>query len=119
MDSATDASQNDLSEEELVQSDLILERLERYAAENPDATEYRLDTEIEAQQLLIAMAAALKLMSKDIEDRKDRQVLTNYANTYRQKVIHGKALEYIRELSEEDQLTIHGMKIVAPVIILQ
>lgn len=111
-DSATLASRNASS------GPNILERLEQISQEEPDRTEYQLTTETEAQELLTAMAAMLGKMALDVSGT-DRQVLKDYEATYRVQVINNTALDYFRQLTDEDQLEFCGLKITVPVIVLQ
>lgn len=89
----------------------ILERLEEYAEANPNATSYTLRTEEEAAMLLLAIAAVVKLVARDVDHAKDRRTIQDYARTYRQVSISGRAMDYIRELSDEDSLEIYGLTI--------
>lgn len=97
----------------------ILQRLEAYAEENPLATEYQLTDELEAEELLGAMAVMLRSMAEDVKHKADAKVLHDYARTYHQQVKHRTALNYIRGLTEDDELVFCGMKLVVPVILLQ
>jgi hypothetical protein len=96
----------------------ILERLEQFAADNPMESEYRITSELEAEQLLIAIAAVVKNNAEGIDDPKAAQKLRNIAHLYKQKVQRNQALEYLRELSDEVQLEIYGLKIVPTKLIL-
>lgn len=95
----------------------ILDRLQRLAVENPDLAEYQLTTELEAQELLTAMAAMLKVMIKDVDHPDDKRQLKDYANEYRHAVIQGNALNYLHKLNPEDELELFGLKITTSVII--
>ena len=120
-DSATTASGNGSADQKLngdgdTSRDMahpaaILERIETYAEENPTATDYWIDTELEAASLLLAMAASLKHAEADIVDRISIETLRKYANTYRAHVQQGKALYYLRTLTKEDEITLHGLVI--------
>lgn len=117
MDSVTDAKLNESKRPD--ERENILDRLQRLAVNDPDLTEYQLTTELEAQELLIAMAAMLKVMRKDVVGKKDKQLLNDYACQYRAAVIQGRALEYFRTLNAGDQLALFGLAITTPMIILQ
>jgi hypothetical protein len=95
----------------------ILDRLQRLAVENPHLVEYQLTTEHEAQELLTAMAAMLKVMIKDVNHPTDKRELKNYANEYRHAVIQGNALTYLHKLNPDDELELFGLKITTSVII--
>lgn len=96
----------------------ILERLEQYATDNPIATEYRITSELEAEQLLVAMAAILKHNADAIDDPEDAKKLRQFAHLYKQKVQRNQALDYIRELNEMDQISLFGLKLTVPRIVL-
>jgi hypothetical protein len=115
MDSATSAKRN----ESTPPTENVLDRLQRLAVENPDLVEYQLTTELEAQELLIAMAAMLKVMIKDIHQAGDKRTIQDYANEYRLAVIQGKAFEYIHELNPDDEFELFGLKITTGVVVLQ
>ena len=89
----------------------ILERLEDYAEEHPEATEYRISSELEAEQILLAMAATIKHTSSSIRNKMDKSLYLEIANKYRVAVIGGKALETFRAMTEEDQLELYGLKL--------
>ena len=115
MESATPASNNGSSDPR----ENILDKLQRLANEDPTLEAYHITTEIEAQELLLAMAAMLKVMAKDVKVEIDRRVLKDYANQYRAATIQGKAMEYLRELDADDELELFGLKITVPAIIIQ
>lgn len=89
----------------------IMERLEAFKDENPNAKYYFVSTEIEAAEILIAMAAALKLASQDLNDDDSIETMKEYARIYRAKTFQGKALEYLMTLSKADKLSIFGMEL--------
>lgn len=95
----------------------IIERIEQYAAEHPEATEYRITTEAEAAQILLAIAAVLKHLRRDVHnDREGRAKLKKIGQEYRLAVAQGKALEYIFSMTEEDQLEIRGLVLVVDLV---
>ena len=96
----------------------ILERIEQYAEDHPDATEYIIHDELEAEQLLLAMAATIKLTAKSVRNAMDKTLYLEIANKYRKAVIQQKALETFRAMTEDDQLELHGLKLLAPTIII-
>jgi hypothetical protein len=126
-DSATNASENGSNDPKTRDDDRltlehparIIERIEAWANDHPEAVDYWIDTEIEAASLLLAMAASLKHAEQDIADRISIETLRRYANTYRQHVQQGKALYYLRKLCEgdEDLITLHGLTIRASRIV--
>lgn len=97
----------------------ILDRLEVWAEDHPEATSYLLTSELEAEELLLAMAAALKLVSRDVNNIVDSDTARTYARTYRKAVTHRAALDYIRTLTKVDEIQIYGLKIEAPRVVLQ
>jgi len=107
------------SESRPTEAQHILERLEQWREDNPEASVYVLADEQEAADLLLAMAATMKLVAKDLgHDKASRDTIQGYAKIYRKAVMQGKALEYFRTLTEEDELSLYGVKITAPRIIL-
>lgn len=113
MDSATPASPTGSSGHN------ILERLERISVDEPERNEYQLTDEREAQAILTAMAASLKSLANDVKHKPDRQVLLDYASTYRLQVLRGTALQYFRTLTDDDALVIFGLRLTVPVILVQ
>jgi uncharacterized protein YjcR len=97
----------------------ILERLERISVDEPERNEYQLTDESEAQAILTAMAASLMSLANDVKHKPDRQVLLDYAATYRLQVLHKTALNYFRKLTDDDALVIFGLRLTVPVILVQ
>ena len=112
-DSATTASPNALKPRMTTESQTeLLNRIEQYKDDHPESIEYWIETEIEAACLLIAMAASLKHLEVDVNNDKDRiKTLRHYAHTYRQVVQKGTAINYLHDLTDEDALSIYGMRI--------
>lgn len=96
----------------------LLQRIEEYAQEDPGG-EYWIQNEYEAAQLLIAMAASLKHARKSLGSSQDGAVLKQYERIYRQAVNQGKALNYLRNVSEEDAIELFGVRIRARTILIQ
>lgn len=120
-DSATNAKVNgSRPQKSLADPARTIERLELYSEEHPDCKDYWVDTEIEAAGILLSMAASLKQMEDAVNhDDEGIKTLRKYANDYRQAVAQGKALNYFRTISDDDALTIFGMRIRARRIIVQ
>lgn len=113
MDSAIDVSRKGSTEPN------VLERLELISLEKPEQTEYLVTTESEAQEILTAMAASLTMIASGMDKGHDRQVVHNYAAQYRLAVVRASALDLFRELAGgDDELTIYGLKLVVPAIVL-
>lgn len=115
-DSATNASKGELTAPEPTN---VIERLEQYSLDHPDATMYLITSEDEARQILGAMAVSLGMMANDVKDQDDRDELLKYARIYHRTVTEGSALAYIRALNEADELSIFGMRLAVPAIVLQ
>ena len=104
-------------------SDHVLQRLEALAdqwAEECKPSEtwiYYLRDEEEASQILLAMAATIKHLTRDVDSTEDRKTMKKVASGYRRAVKHGKALETFRNMTEEDQLEIYGITLKAGAII--
>lgn len=94
----------------------LLKRIEEYAEENPDAESYWIDNEYEAAQLLVAMAASLNHMRKTGAGQFKGETLQKYERIYRQAVNQGKALNYLRNVSEEDAISLFELRIRVPSI---
>ena len=116
----TDSAETALSDESKNPGkETIIDQLERFAEENPGTETYWVDTEFEAAQILLAMAASLKLCETDItNDEAGLKKIREYANTYRQKCAQGKALNYLRTIDQSDELQIFGLTIKARRIVL-
>lgn len=105
-------------------SDHILERLEalsiQYQEECRPASEfvYQIQGEEEAAQILLAMAATIKHTADGIRNKMDLALYLQIAADYRKAVVQGKALQCFREMTEEDQLEIYGLKLSARRIML-
>ncbi len=91
----------------------ILDKIEGYSLMNPEATFYVVESELEAAQLLLAMAAMIRLTAKDVTSKLDRAQYLKVAREYRKAVIDGQALNKFRDMTEADQLELYGLKLVA------
>lgn len=80
---------------------------------NPDATFYEVQSELEAAQLLLAMAAMIKHTMKSVKSKLDRDQYKQVARDYRKAVNQGRALQKFRDMTEDDQLELYGLKLVA------
>lgn len=90
-----------------------LAAIEAHAAAFPDATFYEITSELEAAQILLSMAAMIKQTAKSIRDPADKNTYREVANRYRAAVNQGKALETFANMTEDDQLELYGLKLVA------
>lgn len=99
----------------------VLQRIEAFKAEHPEATEYLITTELEAEQVLLAIAATLKCILDDVHDRDSKAEIKKIGQQYRLAVVQGRALDFIREIAAADEtaLEIHGVRIVVPPKVLQ
>lgn len=88
-----------------------------YSLEHPSRTEYQITTELEAQEILTAMAASLTMIASDMVNP-DRQVMLDFAATYRLAVVRKDALQLFRDIAGVDDLVIFGLKLTVPVIVL-
>lgn len=119
-DSAISASPGDSTTADSTTPNNILERLELYKEANPTAIEYWLETEAEAELLLVAMAASLDTLIADPSfDKIAAEDLKKYSRQYKAACRQQKALDYIRDLADENSLAIWGMRIRARRIVLQ
>lgn len=100
-------------------SDHILEQMEQYAEDNPLATEFYLENEEQAAQILLSMAASIKHLVKDVKHKEDQRHMVTIANQYRKAVIHNRALELFCNMTDEDQLEMYGLKLLVRRIVLQ
>ncbi len=96
----------------------IMERLELYSLEHPSRTEYLVTTELEAQEILTAMAASLTMIASGMEKGPDRQVMLDFAAQYRLAVVRKDALQLFRDIAGKDDLVIYGLTLTVPVIVL-
>lgn len=95
------------------QSGQILDKIQGYSLMNPDATFYEVQSELEAAQLLLAMAAMIKETKNAVKNKFDRATYEQVARDYRAAVQQGRALQKFRDMTEEDQLELYGLKLVA------
>lgn len=100
-------------------SENIIERIETWVEHNPSATDYWIETESEAGELLIAMAAVLRLNAKGIKEPGDRRLMRSIANDYIQHVQNSTALEHFRNMSDDDELKLYGVRMRARSLVLQ
>ena len=116
-DSATTASEYGSKKQSITDAPAeILARLEEHKERYPTCEEYWILDELEASYLLLAMAATLKVLVKDVKyDKIGSETLRQYARDYRKTVKQGKALYYLANLSAENQLSVYGMRIRAKV----
>lgn len=100
----------------------LTERIYHHSVQNPEAEFYYLEDEAEAAELLLEMAATMKVMARDVHVKEDRQHITNLASQYRHAVQHGQALATIRAMNDPDndteQLEIFGLKLAVRRILL-
>ena len=75
----------------------IADRISAWLTENPDATEYAINTELEARELLITIAAAIKLMIRDMEPSHEKDCAKVYERQMRAAAFQKRGLAYIRE----------------------
>lgn len=105
-------------------SDHILERLEALGDQFDDDCipcsdrVYIIQDEEEASQILLAMAATIKHTAEGVRNVADKALYLGIARDYRQAVVSGKALETFRGMTEDDQLSIYGMRLEARRIML-
>ena len=90
-----------------------LAAIEAHAAAFPDATLYEITTELEAAQILLAMAAMIKVTARDVLNVIDKSTYLEVASAYRKAVNQGKALRTFAAMTEDDQLELYGLKLVA------
>lgn len=90
-----------------------VEAIEAYSVAFPDATYYEIKTELEAAQILLTMAAMIKHTQHSITSQDDRNAYRAVANSYRAAVNQGRALATFANMTEEDQLELYGLKLVA------
>jgi hypothetical protein len=119
-DSAINASPGESLPPDSTTPKNIMDRLELYKEENPTAVDYWIETELEAANLLIAMAACLDVLMADPDyDKFGVEDLKTFSRTYKATVRQGKAIAYLRELADADSIAVHGMRIRARRIVLQ
>lgn len=90
-----------------------LAAIEAYAEAFPDETYYEVTTELEAAQILLSMAAVIKRTAKYVINDIDRSTYRAVASRYRSAVNQGKALKTFADMTEDDQLELYGLKMVA------
>lgn len=90
-----------------------LAAIEAHAAAFPDDTFYEIETELEAAQILLSMAAMIKRTARSVKNQMDRNTYLEVAAAYRKAVNQGKALRTFGDMAEADQLELYGLKLVA------
>lgn len=90
----------------------LADRISAWALEHPEATEYCLNEEIEARELLITIAAAIKLMTRDMPKGIRKDLAIRYRRDMCAAAAQARALEYIRGLDEP--LEFLGLTITVP-----
>lgn len=116
-DIVTAASEKTSSE--AARSDHVLERLEALAEQYDDECKpkpwiYIITDAEEASQILLAMAAVIKITSKDVRNAMDKATYLEVAADYRKAVVRGEALQTFRNMTEEDQLELYGLTLTVP-----
>lgn len=107
------------------ESDHILERLEALGDKfdeecvPPSDRVYVIKNEEEAAQILLAMAATIKCTAEGVRNKMDLALYLKIGRDYRKAVVDGKALETFRNMTDEDQLEIYGMRLEARRILVQ
>lgn len=101
------------------ESDHVLERLEaladQYADEcRPKPWIYLITDAEEASQILLAMAAVIKVTSKSVRNAMDKRTYLDVAAGYRKAVVTGQALQTFRNMTDEDQLELYGLTLTVP-----
>lgn len=115
-DAATPASTkpSDLPSEEH-----ILKRIEEYAETNPGDRKWEVPDEKAAADLLVVIAAQVRRASRTVKEEAARRPYRRAEAEYRRAAANGRAMEYIRGMTEETQLVIYGLQIVCPPVIIQ
>lgn len=90
----------------------LADRISAWAIEHPEATEYCLGDELEARELLVTIAGAIKLMSRDMPKGVRRDLANRYRRDMCKAAAQQRALEYIRGLDEP--LEFLGLTITVP-----
>lgn len=107
------------------ESDHILERLEALGDKFdeeciPEGDRvYHIKDEEEAAQILLAMAATIKHTAEGVRNKMDKALYVQISRDYRKAVVDGKALEMFRNMTDDDQLEIYGMRLEARRILVQ
>ena len=99
----------------------LVERLVAWAKENPTAEEYCLGDELEARQLLVIIAAHLKVTLAGTESVgvEERNKVNGIMRDMRAACAQARAMEYIAELNITDQLEFIGLRIMTPEVTMQ
>ena len=101
------------------ESDHVLQRLEALADQyedecRPQPWVYIIRDAEEASQILLAMAAVIKLTAQSVRNAMDKQTYLDIAADYRLAVVRGEALQTFRHMTEQDQLTLYGLTLTVP-----
>jgi len=94
-----------------VLSGMIHNKIKQFSVSNPDAEEYCLNSEIEAGELLVYMAAACENMSNQKRQEGDKayvKKLNHQCGVFKGHFKNGTALGYIAS----QHLELHGLRLV-------
>ena len=96
----------------------IIARLEAWAEDHPGA-DYWVDSEAEAADILVALMAILRMLMRDLEDEEDRETLRALCRRYQVAVMRRRALDLLRDQTEDDQISIMGVPIRSRRVVVQ
>jgi len=91
----------------------IIERFQQFKAANPDAVEYQLQGEEEAQVVLTAIIPTLRALAADVNVPEDRAAIIRCANQFQSAVVNGRAINAFRRMDDTNQVYLAGIKITA------
>lgn len=98
----------------------LADRINAWALEHPEATEYCINEELEARELLVTIAAAIKLMVGDMPKGHRRELARKYRSDMLRAAAQAKAMDYVREQENAGApLEFIGLKITVPEVTLQ
>lgn len=118
-DSATSVSRSASSGQSEPRMPRILQQIEEYADEHPEAQAYYLSTEDDARDLLVAIMSTLRItMQNSTLSRQEKEEIGRHAMSYHEAIQSGECLNFVRLLTEDDELAIYGLTLkVSPVLI--
>ena len=98
----------------------LTSRIAAWAREHPEASQYCLGDELEARELLLVIVASMKVTSIGCCDLTSDEIQTvkRICQEMRLAAAQAKAMDYIRDLNQDDQLEFLGLKITTPAIVL-
>ncbi len=96
----------------------VADRVSAWLIDHPEATEYCVNDEREAMQILTEILAHLMLMKRDIPDAVDRRKVRDLCKQIRKAIVQARAIEWIRQKNKTDPIEYLGVKLTVPALVI-